>query len=124
MTVSARTRTIPEEPPVYALACSGGGALGAYQLGVLKYIHLEVSSSDGSPFRLFIGSSAGSLNAGFLACRSYEARDAILELETLWRSFHIPAYYGNPLVKALRSRWWHDLVRRRRTSQWSLLSMP
>ena len=109
------------EPPIYALACSGGGALGAYQLGVLKHIHREIAPASHSPFRVFVGSSAGSLNAGFLACRSHDARDAILELESLWRSFHVPAYYGNPLLKALRSRWWRGLLGRGRSAQWSLL---
>jgi NTE family protein len=99
----------------------GGGALGAYQLGVLKHIHREVAPAAHSPFRVFVGSSAGSLNAGFLACRSHDARDAILELESLWRSFHVPAYYGNPLAKALRSQWWRGLLRRHRRTQWSLL---
>lgn len=112
---------MPDSPPIYALACSGGGALGAYQMGVLKHIHREIAPSTQSPFRVFIGSSAGSLNAGFLACRSHDAREAILELETLWRSFHVPAYYGNPLAKALRSAWWRGLARRQQRAQWSLL---
>ncbi len=112
---------MPGNEPIYALACSGGGALGAYQLGVLKHIHRELAPSARSPFRVFVGSSAGSLNAGFLACRSHEARDAILELETLWRTFHVPAYYGNPLAKAVRSLSLGGLLRRQRNEQWSLL---
>ncbi len=110
-----------EPNPTYALACSGGGALGAYQVGVLKYLHRNLSSNLCSPFRVFTGSSAGSLNAGFLACRSHDARNAILELEELWRNFHVPAYYGSPVAKALRSLPISGIVRSRRKQQWSLL---
>ena len=57
------------EGPTYALVCAGGGAHGAYQVGVLKYIHEHFCRGDASPFRVFSGTSAGSLNTAFFASR-------------------------------------------------------
>ena len=83
--------------PVYGLVCAGGGAHGAYQVGVLKYLHEHFCNGDASPFQIFCGTSAGSLNTCFVASRSYDARTARLELEELWMGFHVPQYYGNIL---------------------------
>ncbi len=89
--------------PVYGLVCAGGGAHGAYQVGVLKYLHEHFCNGDVSPFRVFCGTSAGSLNTCFFASRSYDARTARLELEELWMDFHVPQYYGNIVMNALKS---------------------
>ena len=69
--------------PIYGLVCAGGGAHGAYQVGVLKYIHEKFSVHSQSPFRIFAGSSCGALNTSFFASRSYDAIDSRLELEEL-----------------------------------------
>ena len=45
------------------LVLSGGGANGAYEVGVLKYLIGEKNQE----FDLFAGTSVGALNAGFLA---------------------------------------------------------
>lgn len=87
----------------YALVCAGGGAHGAYQVGVLKYIHEKFSQNGKSPFRLFAGSSCGSLNTSFYAAQSYDAYNKRLQLEELWRGFHIPAYHGSMMRNAIFS---------------------
>ncbi len=89
--------------PIYGLVCAGGGAHGAYQVGVLNYVHEHFCNGDASPFRIFCGTSAGSLNTCFFASRSYDARTARLELEELWMGFHVPQYFGNIVVNALKS---------------------
>ena len=51
-----------------ALVLSGGGARGAYQAGVLSGLaELGLIPDERSPFDVFVGSSAGSINAGMLA---------------------------------------------------------
>lgn len=83
--------------PVLGLVCTGGGAHGAYQVGVLKYIHEKFSHGDQSPFQIFTGCSCGSLNTSFFAAQALDARKSRLWLEELWRGFHIPSYHGNML---------------------------
>jgi len=108
--------------PVYALSCAGGGAHGAYQVGVLKYVHEHFCRGEASPFQIFAGTSCGSLNTSFYASQSYDARAGSLWLEELWRGFHVPAYHGNVFKSAL-----HTLLddwkkpREERKPSWSLL---
>lgn len=94
-------RVVSREKPIYALVCAGGGAHGAYQVGVLKYIHEHFSRGQASPFRVFSGTSCGSLNTTFFATRSHDAHDARLELEEMWLDFDVPEYHGNILLNTL-----------------------
>jgi NTE family protein len=107
---------------VYGLACAGGGAHGAYQVGVLKYVHEHFCHGDASPFRVFTGTSAGSLNTAFCATRSYDAANSRLELEAMWEDFHVPAYHGNVVKNSLLKliKEW-TMPRSRRAASWSLL---
>ena len=115
-------RVMPEPKPIYALVCAGGGAHGAYQVGVLKYIHEHFCRGQASPFRVFSGTSCGSLNTSFYASRSYDANDARLELEQRWLDFDVPEYHGNILKNSIRA-----LIANRRApsmlrkAAWSLL---
>lgn len=64
-----------------ALVLSGGGARGAYQVGVLRQIarqHPELS------FPVITGVSAGAINATFIASHPGEFPDATDELAELW----------------------------------------
>lgn len=108
--------------PVYGLVCAGGGAHGAYQVGVLKYIHEHFCEGEHSPFQVFSGTSAGSLNTGFFAAESCDARAGRLWLEEMWLDFHVPAYHGNVVKNAvltLLKEW--GIPRRLRKQTWSLL---
>ena len=82
------------EPPIYALACSGGGALGAYQLGVLKHIHREIATA---PVVSLGGHRSHTL-------RSTSAADAVLEAYVLAHCKKIWGTYGSSF-SALASRW-------------------
>jgi len=108
--------------PIYGLVCAGGGAHGAYQVGVLNYVHEHFCNGDASPFRIFCGTSAGSLNTCFFASRSFDARVARVELEELWLDFHVPHYHGNILISGLKSLFkeW-TTPRKRKKPCWSLL---
>lgn len=105
-----------------ALVCAGGGAHGAYQVGVLKYIHEKFSIDKQSPFQIFAGSSCGSLNTSFYAAQSFDAHASRLWLEELWLGFHVPGYHGNILknvVSSLYKEWKKKPSQRH--AVWSLL---
>lgn len=106
----------------YGLVCTGGGAHGAYQVGVLKFIHEHFSRGNQSPFQIFTGCSCGSLNTSFFAAQSFDARNSRLWLEELWLGFHIPSYHGNIFKNTARLFWrqWRK-PREKRHPTWSLL---
>jgi NTE family protein len=90
-----------KKKPIFGLSCAGGGAHGAYQVGVLKYIHEHFSDNGRSPFQVFTGASCGALNTTFYAAQSFDAYKSRLWLEELWLSFHVPDYHGNFLKNVL-----------------------
>ena len=67
-----------------ALILSGGGARGAYQVGVLKAIAQLQPRGGHNPFGIVCGTSAGAINASVLACESDHYGHAINKLEKLW----------------------------------------
>ncbi len=111
-----------KQKETFGLVCTGGGAHGAYQVGVLKYIHEHFSHGERSPFQVFTGSSCGSLNTSFYAAQSFDARKSRVWLEDLWMGFHIPSYHGNMLHNAAKlffKQWRKPKAHRHPT--WSLL---
>jgi NTE family protein len=66
-----------------ALVLSGGGARGAYQIGVLKYI---ASQRPDLEFPILTGVSAGAINATFLAGRQGSFSEAVDLLAGHWTS--------------------------------------
>jgi len=68
-----------------ALILPGGGARGAYQVGVLKAIN-ELRSDDSNPFPVICGTSAGAINAAVLASHAHEFLIGIERLEHFWKS--------------------------------------
>ena len=107
---------------VFGVVCSGGGVMGAYQVGVLRYIH-EVFAVDGrSPFQVFTGISCGSINAAYSATTSQCADVGSRKLEDLWRRFHVPDYQKG-VGELLRKSVVRGLTSRRRKTgrYWSAL---
>jgi predicted acylesterase/phospholipase RssA len=70
----------PIKPSRRALVLSGGGARGAYEAGVLARLYENVET-DGPPFDIVCGTSAGAINAAF-AARS--TRASIDEARKFW----------------------------------------
>lgn len=72
-----------------AVVLSGGGAGGAYEVGVMKALYEGRAPSLGGrgPLRadIFTGTSVGSYNAAFVAQYEDPSSAAIGDLETLWR---------------------------------------
>jgi NTE family protein len=70
-----------------ALVLSGGGAYGAYEIGVIKALFAGKSpSTGGAPLDpdIFVGTSVGSFNAAVLAMNQGGSNAAIEHLEHLW----------------------------------------
>ncbi|HXM70075.1 MAG TPA: patatin-like phospholipase family protein, partial [Thermoanaerobaculia bacterium] len=70
-------------PPTQCVVLSGGGASGAYEVGVLKAL-LTKAQPPLDPL-VFAGTSIGSFNAAFLVSQwDWQGRSAVANLETLW----------------------------------------
>jgi NTE family protein len=76
-----------------ALVLSGGGARGAYQVGVLKAIADLHDKRARNPFSIISGTSAGAINAVALAASANNFRLAVKKVERIWRSLHVNAVY-------------------------------
>ena len=80
-----------------ALVLMGGGARTAYQVGVLQAIASMLSLASNAPdpvfpFKILVGTSAGALNATYLASRASEGLHAFTYLASFWgtlRSSHV-----------------------------------
>jgi NTE family protein len=66
-----------------ALVLSGGGARGAYQVGVLRHIASQVPDA---VFPIYTGVSAGAINAAFLASHTGDLQTAAEQLSKRWCS--------------------------------------
>jgi NTE family protein len=92
------------------LILSGGGARAAYQVGVLAAIarmRREAGAAQGNPFPVISGTSAGAINAAFLACNADNFDGAIEELVEVWRDFQVEQVYRSDVLGMIRSgaRW-------------------
>jgi NTE family protein len=85
-----------------ALILPGGGARGAYQVGVLKAIS-ELLVVDVNPFPVICGTSAGAINAAVLASHAHEYLIGIERLENFWRSMHCERVYRTDAWTVLKS---------------------
>lgn len=88
--------------PVPALVLPGGGARGAYQVGVLKAI-AEILPQHETPFPVITGTSAGSINAAVIASHAEDFARGAARLEYFWSRFRCHHIY--------RTGWRHNLAR-------------
>ncbi|HSP98342.1 MAG TPA: patatin-like phospholipase family protein [Candidatus Dormibacteraeota bacterium] len=78
-------REVAGNRPRTALVLSGGGARGAYQAGVLRGLaDIGMIGTEGSPFDIIVGSSAGSINAGMLAAHADQLGAGVDRLIEVW----------------------------------------
>ncbi len=89
----------PSDPRT-ALVLMGGGARTAYQAGALKALGqiLSAAQSPGAtaqrlPFQLLVGTSAGALNASFLASRATQGLSALAALAVFWEGLRSAQVY-------------------------------
>jgi NTE family protein len=97
-------------PNTAGLILSGGGARAAYQVGVLSAIERmrrEAGVAQGNPFPVISGTSAGAINAAFLASNADRYDAAIQELVSVWRNFQVEQVYRSDVLGMIRSgaRW-------------------
>ncbi len=79
-----------------AMILSGGGARGAYEVGVLWYIFDELTRLRGAPPRVDIlsGTSVGAINACFLAAHLLDPMLGVRRLVDLWSELEITRVLG------------------------------
>jgi len=85
-----------------ALMLPGGGARGAYQVGVLKAIG-ELQDGTENPFPIITGTSAGSINAAVLASHAHRFLVGVRQLEHFWRSMRCERIYRTDAWTVLKS---------------------
>jgi NTE family protein len=96
-----------------ALVLSGGGARGAYQVGVLQglleigCLHPEASSA-----AILVGSSAGAINAGMLAAKADRFADGVEALAHMWSRMRADQVFRTDVVSlgTIGLRWVRDLT--------------
>lgn len=86
-----------------ALVLPGGGARGAFQVGVLKAIAELLPRNSANPFAIISGTSAGAVNSVVLASRAQHLRSAIAELERVWGRFRCHHVYKTDHLTMLKS---------------------
>jgi NTE family protein len=84
-------RSADRRPPRRALVFSGGGARGAYEAGVVRYLLEELPRRLGRPIRFDIlcGTSVGAIHACFLAATAHEDAARGARLVEFWTSMRI-----------------------------------
>lgn len=92
---SALTRPADSRP---ALVLMGGGARTAYQVGVLQAMASMLNLDSGVadpvfPFKILVGTSAGALNATYLASRASEGLHAFGCLASFWGNLRSEQVY-------------------------------
>lgn len=77
--------------PRVGVVLAGGGARGAYEVGVLRYILEELPKELGReiPIDIFCGTSAGAINACHLAAFADQPRDRARLLAERWLSLRV-----------------------------------
>ena len=86
-----------------ALVLPGGGARGAFQVGVLKALAEILPKKSANPFSVISGTSAGAINSVVLAARAQHFRSAIAELEQVWAHFRCHQVYKTDHLTMLKS---------------------
>ena len=99
------------DSPMTALVLQGGGARGAYQVGVLKAV-ADFVKARGSPFPIISGASVGAINSASLAASSDHFRLGVRYLEALWRNLHCHDIYDThaAAIMATSFRWLYSIV--------------
>lgn len=96
---------------VTAVVLSGGGARGAYQVGVLQALRELGVLEREHPVDILVGSSAGSLNAGALAATVDRPAEGLDQLEALWTQLEPSQVFRTDLrsLGGIGARWVRDL---------------
>lgn len=91
------------DPVKTGLVLPGGGARGAFQVGVLRAIADMLPHGTVNPFAVLSGTSAGAINSVVLASRARRFRVAVAELHRVWGHFHSNQVFRADSWKMFRS---------------------
>ncbi len=78
------------------LVLPGGGARGAYQIGVLRAI-AALMPDNSNPFPVIVGASAGAINAAALACQAHNFKAGVRGLTEISSNIHTHDVYRTGL---------------------------
>lgn len=95
-------------PAPLGLVLTGGGARAAYQAGVLHALGKLLASTQHAkfPFPVLVGSSAGAINAAYLASRADDGLQGLMTLPSFWNQLSSHDVYHLPSTPLARwSRW-------------------
>ncbi len=70
---------------------SGGGARGAYEVGVLRYVREQLPCP--TPFRVITGSSVGAINGSYIAATCDRPRGQARALARVWNEIRLDEVY-------------------------------
>ncbi len=109
--MSKRGRDGSERPPRVGLVLPGGGARGAYQVGVLGAI-ADMVPGNVNPFPVITGTSVGAINAASLASHADNFKLAVRRLTKMWCYFHTDNIYRTDAGTIMRCslRWLASLT--------------
>jgi NTE family protein len=79
------------EVPRVGLVLSGGGARGAYEVGVLRYIREQIKRP--CPFHVITGSSVGAINGSYVAATLDRPRAQMRPLSRVWSELDLDQMY-------------------------------
>jgi NTE family protein len=107
--LGGRLRQTPQEI-TRGLVLMGGGARTAYQAGVLQalaeLIKPPLAKAPAFPFQVLVGTSAGALNATYLASRAIDGLSALSGLGEFWQGLNSHLVYHLPDTPLAQfSRW-------------------
>jgi NTE family protein len=90
---------------------SGGGARGAYQVGVLRGLLDLGLFTDRGPFDILVGASAGAINATTLAASADRFAEGVLGLQEFWSALRSQQVIRTDLrsLSGIGARWVRDL---------------
>lgn len=93
------------------LVLTGGGARGAYQVGVLKAVSQILCEAgwapERNPYDIICGTSAGAINAAALACHADDFGGGLQNVLKIWENFSVEQVYRADSLGVMRSgaRW-------------------
>lgn len=92
--------------PCAGLVLPGGGARGAYQVGVLHAIS-DLAPDERNPFPVIVGASVGAINAAIIACHACDYKAGAKRLVELWRKIRTCDVYRTDIrsISACGLRW-------------------
>ena len=95
-----------------ALVLPGGGARGAFQVGVLKALAEKLPPGCVNPFPVISGTSAGAITSVVLASKARRYRVAVAELEQVWGHFNSDQVFRTDSMTMLKSslHWLSSIV--------------